>query len=238
MKLVLYSKENITDDVWTFEFTHADSLSWKAGQYMHYVIPHPDVDDRGNERWFTISSAPFELNIRVTTRIFEDRASTFKMELSNLNIGDEVEADGPEGDFVVDDVNAEYIFIAGGIGITPIRSILMQLDHDYVDLKAELLYTGRKDHHIFRNDLDGLAQRNEGLNITYFNDPTHIEEADIYKAREKFTDPYYYISGPEAMVEHYKFLLLKLGVPENRLKLDDFPGYNWTTIVTRSSLPQ
>src|ERR1035437_9590818 len=130
MKLSLMQKKTESPDVESFIFKPSESIIWKAGQFFHYVLHHEPTDDRGSDRWFTISSAPFEKNVMITTRLTPDKGSSFKKKLTSLKIGKTIEVSNIDGDFTVDDPTKEHVFIAGGIGITPFRSILKDLDHD------------------------------------------------------------------------------------------------------------
>src|SRR5450756_2841841 len=99
------------------------------------------TDDRGSDRWFTIASAPYEKHVMLTTRFAAKESSTFKQTLKALKPGDTVEISDLDGDFTVDDPQQHYVFIAGGIGITPFRAILKQAAHDrkpvsYTHLRA------------------------------------------------------------------------------------------------------
>src|SRR5579872_4670066 len=130
MKLQLLNRKTEAPRVESFIFQPQEPVSWKAGQYFHYVLHHEPTDDRGSDRWFTIASAPFEGHIMITTRFAENKSSSFKNKLQNLQIGESIEVSFLEGDFIVDDPTQEYVFIAGGIGITPFRSVLKQLAHE------------------------------------------------------------------------------------------------------------
>ena len=85
MKLDLVSKKLELPGVTSFIFKPAEpvafggKISWKAGQFFHYVLHHEPTDDRGSDRWFTISSAPSEGFIMITTRIAAEKGSTFKL---------------------------------------------------------------------------------------------------------------------------------------------------------------
>lgn len=127
MGLTLLEKHPEAGDATSFIFKPETPLVWQAGQFLHYNLLHQNPDERKAERYFTIASAPFEQNIWLTTRHME-KGSSFKAALFALPIGGNIEANGPEGDFVVNDLAREFIFIAGGIGITPYRSILLDLD--------------------------------------------------------------------------------------------------------------
>jgi len=225
MRLVFSDKLVKQGNVTRFVFTPEQPATWTPGQYMHYTLPHENVDDRGNERWFTISSAPFEKDIWITTRITDEHGSSFKQKLLNLTPGEVIETDEPEGDFTVEDLNKEYIFVAGGIGITPFRSILNQLHHDGKGLRVELLYANRDEASIaFKDELEAISNAHEGFNITYFTG-SQIDQAALEAAAAKCTDPTFYVSGPEPMVEAFKNTLEQMGVDDQHSKFDYFPGY-------------
>lgn len=225
MKLKLIDKKVLTSDVETFIFEPSEKLVWQPGQYLHYVLNHSNSDERGTERWFTISNPPYANHPSITTRIADEKGSTFKEALKALNIGDEIEADGLEGDFVVNDPSKQYIFIAGGIGITPFHSILLQLAHDKQPINIDLMYANRDDNFVFDEELQQIATSNPNFRIHKFVSPTKIEEGDIKAIADKLNDPEYYISGPKPMVEAYDVLLKGMGIPEDKIHNDDFPGY-------------
>ncbi len=81
MKLKLTEKKQETPDVTSFIFTPSEPLTWKAGQFLHYVLHHEPTDERGSDRWFTNSAAPFENHVRITTRQTIDNGSSFKKKL-------------------------------------------------------------------------------------------------------------------------------------------------------------
>jgi len=118
-------------------------LKWQAGQFLHYSLPHPAADDRGITRYFTIASAPFEGHVMLTTRSAAERSSSFKRALRQLPVGAAVDVGEPDGDFVVGDPGDEHVLIAGGIGVTPFRAILLDLDHRELPINATLLYANR-----------------------------------------------------------------------------------------------
>src|SRR5579863_869035 len=113
MKLKLVETKNEVKNVCSFIFKADEKITWKAGQFLHYVLHHEPTDDRGSDRWFTISSAPHEGHVRITTRFNPEKSSTFKDSLKNLQIGKNIEVSDLDGDFVLDDLNKEYVFIAG-----------------------------------------------------------------------------------------------------------------------------
>lgn len=224
MKLQLKSISNREGDVKEFAFQPPQSFTWEAGQYMHYALPH-DADDRGIERWFTISAAPSEGEVRITTRINHEHSSSFKTKLQTLQPGDEIESDGPEGDFIIEDPSRSYLFIVGGIGITPIRSMLVEAESKGLKLNATVLYANRNQDIPFRDELDEMLTRNPNLRIEYVVEPNRLDEAKLSEAIKTIQNPLVYISGPEPMVKALAEQVKAMGIEEQNLKLDDFPGY-------------
>src|SRR5688572_7178717 len=130
MQLLLVDKKQVAPDTISFFFRPDMPLMWKPGQFLRYRLPQQNPDDRGENRFFSIASAPFEGHVQVTTKFAPEKSSTFKTELQKMEIGKSIEADGPKGSFSMDDPNRQYVFIAGGIGITPFRAILTDLHHN------------------------------------------------------------------------------------------------------------
>lgn len=226
MLLRLKHKHNETLDTITFVFESDKPVTWQAGQYGIYRLEHPNADDRKSRRFFTIAAPPFEGTPQITTRITEKR-STFKTALNALEIGGEIELVKVGGDFVMEDPAAQHVMIAGGIGITPYHSIIRQLDHDGSPINVTLLYANRTEDFVFKPVLDEITSRHESFKVKYFVEPQRIDAEAFRAASANLTDPTYWISGPEPMVEAFEKLLDELGITKDRIKTDFFPGYQW-----------
>jgi len=225
MQLKLVNKINETDNIVTFEWEPSEPLTWQAGQFIKYTLSHDNADDRGTSRWFTVAAPPFAGKPRITTRITADHGSTFKSALMALQVGATIEASRPSGDFTIDDTNRQLVLIAGGIGVTPYRAMLQQLDHDGHKITGRLLYANRNDQYAFKEEFESLAARHPNFAVRYFTDPTRLELEDIQVNARELENPLYYLSGPEPMVEHYKDVLVNAGITEENIKADYFPGY-------------
>ncbi len=226
MKFTLVDKFNEADEnVTTFVWQPEEPITWSAGQYLKYTLPHDNPDDRGTFRWFTIAAPPYELRPRITTR-FTEKSSTFKTKLHSLKTGDTIEASKPMGDFALD-TTRPAVMVAGGIGITPFRAMILQQNHEGAKLQAHLLYANRSDNFVFRDQFETVTANQPAFEISYIFDPKHVELEDIQQAAAKYSDPIYYLSGPEPMVDNYKTMLTGAGINEDNIKLDDFPGYDW-----------
>lgn len=227
MKLVLEHRHQETQDTVSFRFKSEHIKVWKPGQYLHYTLEHPHPDSRGNERYFTISSAPFEGHIQLTTRFSDKKSSSFKAALRDMVVGNSIDADGLEGDFVVEEPGKRFVFIAGGIGVTPYRAILMALDHAGAPINVDLLYANRGEDFPYKDELELLAKSHSSFHVHYFTEPKRLDERAIAAATADLGKPDFYVSGPEPMVEALEIVLKSMNVPRSRVKTDCFPGYSW-----------
>jgi ferredoxin-NADP reductase len=222
MKLKLIEKKQEASDVISFIWESDEPLNWQAGQYLHYILHHEPTDDRGSDRWFTIAAPPHE-NPRITTR-FAEKSSSFKARLKKFEVGDTIEAEGVEGDFVVSDPEKEMVFIAGGIGVTPYRSIILDLAHNQKPIKIHLLYSNRNSEIVFKDEFEEVRKTHPEFKIDYIIGD-RLDESKIKTLVPDYQEKLVYISGPEAMVENLGSALKEAGLKEDHLIQDWFPGY-------------
>ena len=224
MILTLYEKEHLVDNVWAFRFRPSEPLTWTAGQYVRVELPHDNPDEEGARRWFTNSAAPYEGILQITTRVTD---TTFKQALFQLEIGSTnlrlIEA--PEGDFVWQDANMPVVFVAGGIGVTPFRSIIKQRIHDGQALNLSLVYGSRSPEVPFKDELSEWMSADPTLKVHYVSGSPLTAEALIAEL-STLNSSLVYVSGPEPMVEALGDDLKKHGLPEAQLKQDFFPNYD------------
>lgn len=228
MKLTLIERKETAPDTTSFIFKSEDpNFTWLAGQFLKYHIEDPSPDSRKNDRFFTIASSPLEKVISLTTKFVPDDGSSFKKDLQNFKVGDTIEARGPGGDFIIEDPEKSYVFVAGGIGITPFRSIIKDLDLKNSPINITLLYASRAPEVAFKDELEEIAKRHPEFKIHYAIDPQKIDETFIKQKVADLQTPIFFVSGPEPMVEALEKLLLEMGVKDEKVKRDYFPGYDW-----------
>lgn len=225
MKLKLTNKIQRTPDVTSFIFEPQEPLNWQAGQFLHYVLHHEPTDNRGSDRWFTVSSAPFEKFVMITTRITKDKGSSFKSKLDSLEINKNIEISFVEGEFTVEDPDKDYVFIAGGIGITPFRSIIKQLEFEKKPINVTLLYANRDENIVFKDEFEEISKKYPTFKIHYIISPDHIDENKINQFVPDQQNRIFYVSGPEPMVDSINEMLKKMEIKDENLKGDWFPGY-------------
>lgn len=220
MKVSLDHIEDTAAHIKTFWFKPEHELRYEAGQFIELTIKHEDADDRGERRWFTLSSSPTDTLLSITTKVAE-KPSSFKRRLFELNPGDTVDLSESMGDFVLPkDKTIPLLFIGGGIGVTPIHSMVKYLHDTGQNRTTHLLYAARSEKEIAFKELFD----NSLTNSQYFTD-NKLTTAAVINAVRQYTHPIMYVSGPEEMVEVFVAELKDSGVPGSRLVTDYFPGY-------------
>lgn len=234
-KLTLLGIEKVAADCYDFVFHSNRALAHEAGQYLDWTMHVPNPDDRGNRRAFTIASAPNEREVRLGVKFYQG-ASAYKQALATLKPGDVIYGSQLAGEFTLPkDTGEKLAFIAGGIGVTPFRSIVKDLLNRQEQRDIVMLYGNNKlDEVAYACLFDEAAQI--GLKIVHAVnedaalalDGVHFGFIDADLIRREvpdFATRTFYISGPRAMVTRFQSVLKELGVPRTRIKTDYFPGF-------------
>jgi ferredoxin-NADP reductase len=218
LQLKLLSSRSEAGNIKSFVF-ETGGLTWLAGQNQAFILPQAGSEEADNLRWFTIASAPSEGVVQVSTRISDSR---YKQTLDRLQPGDTVSVRELGGDFTWEDSTTPVVLVAGGIGVTPFRSMLVERDALGKPLNAVLLYFNRDTQIAFRDELQQLAARHPELDVRYLIDK--VISADLILDEEpRAAHLPVYLSGPEPMVESVGNELKHRGVD---LRQDWFPGYD------------
>jgi glycine betaine catabolism B len=225
--LMLNEKREVGTDTYDFAFTGAGSSNFKPGQYMEWTLGNVDFDSRGNRRYFTIASSPTESEVRLGVK-FYDPSSNFKKMMLAMIPGQKIVAGQLAGDFTLPhDASKKLAFIAGGIGITPFRSMVKYLSDRGEQRDVVLLYSNRTAAEISYKDIFDEAAKTIVLKTVYQVTDTdgRIDGALIKKEIPDYRDRMFYISGTHAMVSAFQKTLHELGVPRAHIKIDFFPGF-------------
>lgn len=216
MKLRLINKQQESEGVWSFFFEPAEPLGWIAGQSIRLELPRKSWGY--DERRFTISSAPHEGHVRITTRLSD---SEFKQALNQLDIGAALDGYNVEGDFTWKESDRPKLFLAGGIGITPFRAMLAGRQHASRPLDATLLYASKDQPPVFLEELTAWAQQGLELHLT----DKRLGVDALTSLVPGWPGSLVYVSGPEPMVQDLSQQLKAAGLPPGQLKTDLFTGY-------------
>ncbi len=231
--ITFLKKEKISKNVWNFYFKKPTGFRYFAGQYIKLKLPTEHPDNRGVMRYFTLSSSPTEEYLRITTHIVK---STFKMTLSNLDEGQEVEARGPWGDFVLHEKEKQNIvFLSGGIGLTPFRSMMKHATDMKLNLKIHHFMSYKTDLDVlFLDEFEKMEAENPNLSITvtvskpsdtWVGNVGRITTELLHKNLASLANNLYYIAGPDPMIEGVQKILIAQKVKNTNILTDGFPGY-------------
>lgn len=234
--LRLSKKNRLASGIIDFVFKPAQKLSFVPGQYMEFTLAHSSPDSRGNRRYFTLASSPTEQAVHLGIR-FSEHGSSYKNALQRMESGERIIAAQLAGDFTLPrDPARKLVFIAGGIGITPFRSMVKYLLDTRQRRDIVLFYVNRRADEIVYTDVFSSAQAKIGLKAYYIltdlaaiprNWPGlvgRISEKMVLETIPDFDERMYYISGPPDMVRAAEQVLKQMGVQRHLIKKDFFPG--------------
>ena len=234
--LRLKEKNRIAPDIYDFIFTRGRYFSFVPGQYMEWTLGHEHPDGRGVRRFFTLASAPTEKTLRLGVKI-NGSSSSYKKAMLGMNPGDEIIAGQVAGDFVLpNNRNQKIVLIAGGVGVTPFRSMMKYLLDTQQRRPIILFYANKSINDIVYKDIFDRAQKELGIQTIYTvtdteNLPSYwagftgrITSELIQKKVPDYGRCIFYISGPKSMVDSFKESLTKINVPASQIKTDFFQG--------------
>jgi ferredoxin-NADP reductase len=231
--LTLERIERSAVDSYDFVFQSPGKLAFQAGQYLEWTLGLDRPDNRGNRRYFTIASAPTEETVRLGVK-FYPKSSAFKRELITLKPGSRIHAAQLAGNFTLPAKRETKIaFLAGGIGITPFRSMLQYLLDRKERRPIVILYGTESQQDIAYRDVLGAARHELGIQTVHAvaqgaergQYPGYIDERLMRVAIPDYLERTFYISGPQAMVKVLRQKLLAMGVRRSKIKVDYFPGF-------------
>ena len=218
----------------SFRFRPDERLEFKPGQFFFVGIM---IDGAERTKHFSFSNSPTEKDyIEFTKRL---TGSDFSNALSALKPGDWAKIKAPMGNFTYNGIPEKIVFLSGGIGITPIRSICKFITDKSIGSDIVLLYGNNTEADIiFKQDLDKIARVNENLKIVYtLTSPAinkdnwqgrrgYIDKAMIAEELPDYNERTFYICGPPAMVSALKEILNKdLEIPGEKIVTENFTGY-------------
>ena len=233
----LKEKYKVAANTLDFVFTPDRKLAYEPGQYLEWTLPHANQDIRGNRRYFTLASSPTEPDVRIGVK-FYDNGSSYKHAMLDLDENSMVAASQLAGDFVMPkDPSRKLVFIAGGIGVTPFRSMVKYMIDTKQSRTVTLLYSARSEQDFAYRDVFEQARNEFGLNTLYVvsNAQTKatmprtisgmITADTIKQTVPDYLERVFYISGTHPMVVAMQDALHGLGVNKHNIKVDFFPGY-------------
>jgi ferredoxin-NADP reductase len=210
-----------------------ENVEFEPGQYFWVeLLDPPYEDEKGPRRHITVVTSPTEGVLGLATRI---RDTAFKRSLVEMPEGASVDVEQPKGSFVLpEDTSKQYVFVAGGIGITPFRSMLRYIADKGLDYDITLVYSNRDvESTAFLDELKELESVVPRCRVifTMTDDPSWEGDKRMLDAevlRELLGDLesfHFMIAGPPPMAKSVEASLLEAGLSEDQVQSDSFSGY-------------
>lgn len=239
MRVRLREQRPETQDVMTFVFDlQGQRYFYTAGQFAYFELDDLKFDDpRGKRRHFTLSSSPTENGIvQFTTKL---RGFGLKETLRAASPGLELSLEEARGRFVLEEnTGKSIVFLGGGIGVTPFRSMLRYATDENLEIPITLLYSAEAPEQlVFRKEFDLLPQENPRLKVVltvsalenaeklWLGETGRIDEAKIRAHVQDLPNTIFYTCGPPPMVQAMQELLKAMGVADEAVRVERFTGY-------------
>ena len=234
---VLQSRDEVAVGTMAFRFDKPPGWVFKAGQFLDMTLLNPpETDAEGDTRSFSIASGPDEGVLTVATRM---RDTAFKRVLKTMPIGTAVKIEGPSGDLVLpNDTKRSAVLLAGGIGITPFRSMVVHAAFQKLPQRLFLFYANRSPEDApFLEELQALQTENPHFTLipsmsematshrSWTGETGLIDHAMLSRHLSGAVSPLYYIAGPPKMVKDLRAMLAEQSVRVGEVHAEEFAGY-------------
>jgi ferredoxin-NADP reductase len=233
----LRGRHEVAERTMAFQFEKPAGFTFKAGQFVEVTLIDPtETDTEGNARAFSIASAPHEDVLMVATRM---RDTAFKRVLAAMEVGTTARIEGPFGNLILHNNSARAaVLLAGGIGITPFRSIVLHAARERLPHHLFLFYSNRRPEDApFLEELRdieaqeanyrfvGTITEPEKSRYPWLGETGFITADMLSRHLQGAVSPVYYIAGPPAMASGLRAMLNSSGVDDDDIRTEEFAGY-------------
>jgi ferredoxin-NADP reductase len=232
----LIGRELVAERTMSFRWAKPEGWDYRAGQFIDITLHNPpETDAEGNTRGFSVSAAPCEGIIQITTRL---RDTAFKRVLQQVAIGTTMKLEGPFGDFRLHNTQRPAVLLAGGIGITPFRSILVEkIRCGSLPYRVVLFHANRRPQDAaFADEFRELARLEPKLDFVpvmtavpsgeeWDGERGHIDAAMLERHLNDDAAAIYYVAGPAGMVQAARRVLDAMSVDADDIRTEEFTGY-------------
>ncbi len=233
VKAKLIQRIKRTSSVESFRFLPGKKIDFLTGQFLQVIFDENNRNNKELNKYLSFSSSPDHDYFEVTKRISE---SAFSQKLKNLKTGDEVSFKAPLGACVFKDEYKKIAFLIGGIGITPVISIIEYIARNKINADILLFYSNRNEEDIaFKSELDKWRENNSNIKIFYtVSDSQPVNKEYIFGRIDKdllfnkipdIPERVFFIFGPPKMVEAMKNTCLEISPVKEHINTESFIGY-------------
>lgn len=232
MQVVFDHSHDEAANITTFYFKPEVPVRYTAGQFIELRLEHANPDERGQKRWFTLSSSPTDELVSITTKFAAEKSSSFKKALRHLQPGNRVTMSDPMGDFVLPQlIQTPLVFVAGGIGITPFHSMLTWLHATNEQRPITMLYGVHNEEEIIFQETLAKAHQHATIVVTepsaaWGGERGRLTSELIMGISQPSAESLVYVSGPEPMVQQLRKDLMHAGLKKHQVVADEFPNYS------------
>lgn len=220
LEATIESIENPYGDYYSIKLKFPSDANWIAGEHGIFTLPSNKVEGK-KWRAFSIASTYKEGVMMIGTRTGEN-ISGFKKELIGMKTGDKVSIRGPFGWFKLQDDVSPLVMFASGVGVTPIRALLKELENSSRNINV--VYASN-DFYLYGEEIEAIASNNPNITLHKVEKRKEVSES-IEKLGKKYGNKaYYYNSGSPKAIKSVKTQLKNLGVKGSRVIDDSFLGY-------------
>lgn len=231
-RTILEKKEDVADGTVAFFLKKPEGFTFTAGQAVYVTLPElHKSDSTGRIRTFSLAGAPTDSTLLVATRL---RDSAFKHCLAGLPEGSVIDIEGPYGDLAVTQDTRPVVFIAGGIGITPFRSMILDSIQRGLTRYMTLFYSNRDEREAaFLSELQQLSAAHPHFRLVatmtrqpdWQGEQGYITQAMLSRHLDDLTGAVFYLAGPPVMVAAMQTLLKQTDVHPAQIHSESFAGY-------------
>src|ERR1039458_6214322 len=233
----LVSRHEVAERTTAFRFEKPSNWTFEAGQSLDMTLCEPpETDAEGNTRTFSMASGPDEDTLIVATRM---RDTAFKRVLKTMPLGSAVKIEGPSGSLTLhNDVTRTAVFLAGGIGITPFRSMVLRAAKEKLTHRIVLFYSNRRPEDApFLDELQALEKENPNYKLvasmtemakshrSWHGEVGQIDREMLLRYLKDAASPIYYVAGPPEMVKGLHKTINGAGVDDDNIRAEEFAGY-------------
>ncbi len=217
----------------SFRFDCGEKIDFLPGQFLKLIFDEESPDNGELNKYLSFSCSPHRGYAEVTKRL---TGSRFSLRLQALGTGDKVKLLAPMGGCTLSPEYTRVGFIAGGIGITPVISMVDYLAYKGFPVEAVLFYSNRSvEETAFKRELDAWGACSGRFKVHYAVTDCRPPEGECFYGRIdrafiEGRDPWFrertvFIFGPPSMVAEMRELCLHMGCPAVNLKSEGFTGY-------------
>jgi glycine betaine catabolism B len=233
VKARLIERVRRADGIESFRFAPGERIEFAAGQFLQVMFDPAREDNKDLNKYLSFSCSPCRPYIEVTKRLSD---SVFSRRLRELRMGDEVLFRAPLGNCVFTEQYKKIVFLIGGIGITPVISIIEYIIDKKLDTDAVLFYSNRTDEDIaFQKELEHWRTVDNRLRVIFTVTDCQpkdtrcifgfIDRRLLQQQLTDYAERVFFIFGPPKMVEAMTALCLEIGCNKENIKTESFIGY-------------